>query len=76
MFEISQEDRDVMDMCHENRRRSGMTTVVGYIVPASQAEDFARFRAAEKHRDGGVAGTVMMAMGTLAVIALSIAALI
>lgn len=73
---ISKEDMEVIGMFRENRRRSGMTTVVGYIVPASQAEDFARFRASEKHRDGGVAGTVMMAMGTLAVIAMSIAALI
>lgn len=50
MFEISQEDRDVMNMCHENRRRSSLTTVVGYIATKEQAMEYAAIKAAQKRR--------------------------
>lgn len=72
MFEISQEDRDVMTMCHENRRRSEMTTTIGYIVPKEQAERIA-WEEAMKKNGGDWVGPVVMILGTIAVIAMTLA---
>lgn len=75
MFEISQEDRDVMTMCHENRRRSEMTTTIGYIVPKEQAERIA-YEAAQKEHGRDWVGPVMMILGVIAVIAMTVAAIV
>ena len=76
MFEISQEDRDVMNMCHENRRRSSLTTVVGYIATQEQAMEYAAIKAAKKRRGGDWVGPVVMILGTIAVIAMTLAAIV
>lgn len=76
MFEISQEDRDVMDMCHENRRRSGITTTVGYIVTQEEAMEYAAIKAAQKRRGGDWQNVGFMILATLAVIAATVAAIV
>lgn len=72
---VDQEDRDVIGMCNEHKRRSKVTTTVGYFVPTEQAYRIAADEAAQK-RGGDLQAVVMMAMGTLAVICMTVAVLV
>ena len=72
---ISEEDRDVIEMCNINHRRSNLTTTVGYIVPAAQARQFAEYEVAQQH-SGDLRGMAVMVIATLAVICVTVAALI
>ena len=64
---IDKEDRDVIEMCNWNHRRSSVTTTVGYIVPVDQAWKIAADDAAQRH-SGDLRG--------MAVICVTVAALI
>lgn len=75
MFEISQEDRDVMNMCHENRRRSEITTTIGYFVPQQEAMEYAAIKAAQKRRGGDWQNVGFMILATMAVIVATVASL-
>lgn len=72
---MSKEDKDVIEMCNWNHRRSNLTTTVGYIVPAKQARQFAEYEAAKQH-SGDLRGMAVMVIATLAVICATVAALI
>lgn len=49
---VDKEDKDVICMCNENKRRSSLTTVVGYIATQEQAMEYAAIKAAQKRRGG------------------------
>lgn len=51
MSEFDRQDQELFRMVGENHRRSGLTKVVGYIVPADQAQKFAAYEA--KHKRAG-----------------------
>lgn len=72
---IDKEDRDVIEMCNWNHRRSSLTTTVGYIVPVNQAWKIAADDAAQRH-SGDLRGMAVMVIATLAVICVTVAALI
>lgn len=72
---ISPEDRDVIEMCNWNHRRSSLTTTVGYIVPVDQAWKIAADDAAHQH-SGDLRGMAVMVIATLAAICVAVAALI
>lgn len=65
---MSREDREVISMVAENRRRSQITRTVGYIVPEREAHEIAvqRARAAQNESDG-ISGIVltMLAIGLI-----------
>lgn len=72
---IDKEDRDVIEMCNWNHRRSSVTTTVGYIVPVDQAWKIAADDAAHQHsRD--LRGMAVMVIATLVVICVTVAALV
>lgn len=48
MSEFDREDQDVISLVRENRRRSGITTHVGYLVTDDQMENFARDKAGKR----------------------------
>lgn len=73
---VDKEDRDVMNMCHENRRRSRTTTTVGYFVPKEQAWRIAADEAAQKRRGGDWQGIGFMILSVLAVGAATVAVLV
>ena len=50
---IDKEDRDVITMCNENKRRSSLTTVVGYLMPQKEAMEYAVSKAVQKRRGVG-----------------------
>ena len=72
---VDKEDRDVISMCNENKRRSGITTTVGYFVPKERALQIVAEESARKRGGDGI-GVAMMAMGTITVIAMTVAALV
>lgn len=75
MSEFDRQDLELMQMVGENHRRSSMTKVVGYIVPADQARRFAAYEAAKK-RETGVSGLLFPALGLLATIVITILAFV
>lgn len=75
MSEFEKQDRELIQMVGENHRRSSMTKVVGYIVPADQAQRFAAYEAAKK-RETGVSGLLFPALGLLATIVITILAFV
>lgn len=75
MSEFEKQDRELIQMVGENHRRSGMTKVVGYIVPADQARRFAAYEAAKK-RETGVSGLLLPVLGLLATIVITILAFV
>ena len=75
MSEFDRQDLELIQMVGENHRRSGMTKVVGYIVPADQARRFAAYEAAKK-RETGVSGLLFPVLGLLATIVITILAFV
>lgn len=75
MSEFDRQDLELMQMVGENHRRSSMTKVVGYIVPADQARRFAAYEAAKK-RETGVSGLLLPVLGLLATIVITILAFV
>lgn len=75
MSEFEKQDRELIQMVGENHRRSGMTKVVGYIVPADQAQRFAAYEATKK-RETGVSGLLLPVLGLLATIVITILAFV
>ena len=50
MSQFEMENRDVIRMVNENHRRSNLTYTVGYVLPAEQAERYAKFEQRETVR--------------------------
>lgn len=75
MSEYDKQDADVIGMCNWNHRRSNITTTIGYIVPKEQAERIA-YEAAQKKNGRDWVGPVMMILGVIAVIAMTVAAIV
>ena len=75
MSEFEKQDRELIQMVGENHRRSSMTKVVGYIVPADQAQRFAAYEAAKK-RETGVSGLLFPVLGLLVTIVITILAFV
>lgn len=75
MSEYDKADRDVIGMCNENRRRSKITTTIGYIVPQKEAHEMAVEKAVGNRSDGVGALLLITAqlfvLVTAAVVALS-----
>lgn len=45
MSEFEREDQEVFSLVRQNRRRSGITETVGYIVPEKDVREFVAYRA-------------------------------
>ncbi|MGM9627285.1 MAG: hypothetical protein ACI3V4_04230 [Faecousia sp.] len=76
MSEFDRENEDVFQIVHDNPRRRGVIRDVGYIVNRDVAERFAAYEAAQKRRGGDWVGPVVMILGTIAVIAMTVATVI
>lgn len=75
MSEFDRQDQECFTMVHGNPRRRGVIRTVGYIVPEQEARQLA-YTQARSQRSSGWAGLVMMAVVTLAVIAVTVAAMV
>lgn len=76
MTEYEKADFDVIRMCNEHKRRSDITTTIGYIVPREEAMEYAAIKSA--HNRGGIwyKGIAVMLLAILAVICIPVVALI
>lgn len=72
---VDKEDRDVIGMCNENKRRSELTTTIGYIATQEQAMEYATIKAAQKRRGGDWENAAFIILTALTVIAATVAAL-
>lgn len=52
MSEFDRENEDVFSLVRENRRRSNLAPVIGYIVPQKEAQEMAVERAVGNRADG------------------------
>lgn len=72
---VDKEDRDVISMCNENKRRSGITTTVGYFVPKEQAHRIVTDEAVSKRRWNGM-DFAMVAMVIICLLVITVAELV
>ena len=52
MSEFDRENEDVFSLVSENRRRSNLAPVIGYIVPQKETQEMAVKRAVRNKADG------------------------
>ena len=76
MSEYEKADLDVIRMCNEHKRRSDITTTIGYIVPKEEAMEYAAITAAQKRGEMGYKGITLMILVILAVICIPVVAMI
>lgn len=76
MTEYEKADLDVIRMCNEHKRRSDITTTIGYTVPREEAMEYAAITSAQKRGEIGYKGITLMILAILAVICITIAAII
>lgn len=76
MTEYEKADLDVIGMCNEHKRRSDITTTIGYIVPREEAMEYAAITSTKKRGGMGYNGIAVMLLAILAVICIPVVALI
>lgn len=75
MSEFDRENEDVFSLVRENRRRSNLAPVIGYIVPQKEAQEMAVERAAGNRADG--AGVLFLfAVQLFVLVAVAVVALV
>lgn len=75
MSEFDRENEDVFAIVHDNPRRRGVVREVGIIVPVEEARRYAAYQAGRKS-GGQWQGAAFMVIAVLAVIGMTVAALI
>ena len=75
MSEFDRENEDVFALVRENRRRSDLAPVIGYIVPMKQAQSYAAYEAAQARNGSGIGSLILASIGLLAVITVTVLAL-
>lgn len=74
MSEFDRENEDVFSLVRENRRRSDLAPVIGYIVPQKEAQEMAVERAVRSKADG--AGVlILFAVQLFVLVAVTVVAL-
>lgn len=76
MNEYEKADLDVIRMCNEHKRRSDITTTIGYIIPQEEAMEYAAITSAKKRGGIGFKDISLICLATLAVICIPIVILI
>lgn len=76
MSEYEKADLDVIRMCNEHKRRSGITTTIGYIIPQEEAMEYAAITSAQKRGGIGVKDISLICLATLAVICIPVVILV
>lgn len=75
MSEFDRENEDVFSLVRENRRRSDLAPVIGYIVPQKEAQEMAVERAVRSKADG--AGVlILFAVQLFVLVAVTVVALV
>ena len=74
MTEYEKADMDVIRMCNEHKRRSDITTTIGYFVPQEEAMEYAAITSAKKRGGIGYKGITLMLLSILAVICILVVA--
>lgn len=75
MSEFDRQNEDVFALVRENRRRSDLAPVIGYIVPMKQAQSYAAYEAAQARNGSGIGSLILAAVGLLAVVTVTVLAL-
>lgn len=76
MTEYEKADLDVIRMCNEHKRRSDITTTIGYIIPQDEAMEYAAITSAQKRGGIGFKDISLICLATLAVICIPVVILI
>ena len=76
MSEFDRENEDVFSLVRENRRRSDLAPVIGYIVPMKQAQSYAAYEAAQARNGSGIGSLILAAVGMLAVVTVTVLAIV
>lgn len=76
MSEFDRENEDVFALVRENRRRSDLAPVIGYIVPMKQAQSYAAYEAAQARNSRGIGSLILAAAGLLVTVTVTVLALV
>lgn len=76
MSEFDKENEDVFSLVRENRRRSDLAPVIGYIVPMKQAHSYAAYEAAQDRNGSGIGSLILAAAGLLVTVTVTVLALV
>lgn len=76
MSEFEKQNAEVFAMVHDNPRRSGVLTEIGYIVPMKQAQSYAAYEAAQARKGGGIGSLILAAAGLLVTVTVTVLALV
>lgn len=76
MSEFEKQNAEVFAMVHDNPRRSGVLTEIGYIVPMKQAQSYAAYEAAQARNGSGIGSLILAAAGLLAVVTVTVLVLV
>ena len=76
MSEFEKQNAEVFAIVHDNPRRSGVLTEIGYIVPMKQAQSYAAYEAAQARNGSGIGSLILAALGLLAVVTVTVLALV
>lgn len=76
MSEFDRQNEDVFSLVRENRRRSDLAPVIGYIVPMKQAQSYAAYEEAQARNREGLAGVLLLSASLLALAAAAVMLLI
>lgn len=75
MSEFEKQNAEVFAMVHDNPRRSGVLTDIGYIVPMKQAQSYAAYEAAQARNGRGIVSLILAAAGLLVTVTVTVLAL-
>ena len=75
MSEFEKQNAGVFAMVHDNPRRSGVLTEIGYIVPMKQAQSYVAYEAAQARKGGGIGSLILAAAGLLVTVTVTVLAL-
>lgn len=76
MSEFEKQNAEVFAIVHDNPRRSGVLTEIGYIVPMKQAQSYAAYEAAQARNGRGIGSLILAAVGLLAVVTVTVLAIV
>ena len=74
MSEFDRENEDVFSLVRENRRRSDLAPVIGYIVPQKEAQEMA-VKMAVRNRSDGAGVLILFAAQLFVLVAVAVVAL-
>lgn len=72
MSEFEKQNAEVFAIVHDNPRRSGVLTEIGYIVPMKQAQSYAAYEAAQARNGSGIGSLILVAVGLLVTVTVTV----